>query len=78
MWLNAQQQKTRGTEAEKTLQFLRHTGLVMSQERQSAFAQSVKATFETNEKPERAAVEAALANFDSPLSEEILAMREEK
>ncbi len=77
LWLNVQQQKIIKTEAEKTLQFLRQSGLVMSQERQSAFAQSVKATLETNEKPDRVEVEAALANFTPPLSEEIIAMREE-
>ena len=50
----------------------------MSQERQSAFTQSVKTTLETNPNPNRVEVEAALANFVPSLSTEIMAMRGEK
>lgn len=78
LWLNVQHQKTIKHEEEKALHFLRQSGLVMSQEKQSAFVQSIKTTLEIDEKPNRVEVEAALSNFNPPLSEEIIVMREEK
>lgn len=76
LWLTLQEQKTAKADADKALAYLRQTGLVMSQEQQSAFARSIKATLETTEKPDRTQVEATLANFSPLLSEEIIALRE--
>jgi len=75
MWLDNQHQKQIEAEAEQALSFLRKTGLVMNAERQHSFAQSIAALLEIDEEPSRAEIEAALANLEPPLSEEIIMMR---
>lgn len=64
-------------DCEKTLKTLRDAGLIMSSERQRAFAQAMMAELPPRPTPSRAEVEAVLAKLKSPLSEEIIAMRGE-
>ena len=77
MWLDRQQQQKARTEAEKALRFLRQAGLVMGEEKQHAFAQSLRTTLEVDERPDREEVEAAMANLNPPLSQEIITLRGE-
>jgi len=63
---------------EKILKTLRDAGLIMSSERQRAFAQAMIAALPPGPTPTRAQVEAALAKLKVPLSEEIIAMRGER
>jgi hypothetical protein len=63
---------------EKVLKMLRDAGLIMSSERQRAFAQSIITDLSSQVSPSRAQVEASLADFKVPLSEEIVTMRGER
>lgn len=65
-------------EREKILKTLRHAGLIMSSERQRTFAQAMIDALPPRVAPNRAEVEAALAELKVPLSEEIIAMRGER
>jgi len=60
---------------EKVLKTLRDAGLIMSSERQRAFAQAMISSLPLRVTPTRARVEAALAKLKVPLSEEIITMR---
>ncbi|MCI0698803.1 hypothetical protein L0337_43230 [candidate division KSB1 bacterium] len=60
---------------EKVLKTLRDAGLIMSSERQRAFAQAMISSLPLRDTPTRAHVEAALAKLKVPLSEEIITMR---
>jgi len=66
------------TDKEKTAPLLRKAGLVMPAEKQRIMAETMRAKLSASPKPSLAEVEAALANFKIPLSEEILAMRGER
>jgi hypothetical protein len=66
------------TEKEKTMPLLRKAGLVMSAEKQRSMAASMRAKLSVSSPPSLAAVEASLAHFKIPLSEEIIAMRGER
>jgi hypothetical protein len=74
-WLANRQEKQ--VDREKILKTLRDAGLIMSSERQHAFAQAMIAELPPKPTPARAQVEAALAKLKVPLSEEIIAMRGE-
>jgi len=63
---------------EKVLKMLRDAGLIMSSERQRAFAQAMITALPPRVTPTRAQVEAALAELKVPLSEEIITMRGER
>lgn len=63
---------------ETVLKALRAAGLVMSSERQRAFAESMITMLPPRVPPSRTEVEAALAKLKVPLSEEIIAMRGER
>jgi hypothetical protein len=76
-WLDSQQPAQAAAEAAQALLFLREAGLVMSAERQQAFAQAIRATLEPTENPIREEVEAALIHLTPPLSAEIIALRGE-
>ncbi len=77
MWL--EKRSKMATEEEKALQTLRQAGLVMTSERQRAFAEGIMATLpRKGGTSTRAQVEASLAKLQIPLSEEIIAMRGER
>jgi hypothetical protein len=72
-WLdNGRKEKV---DKEIVLKTLRDAGLVMSSERQRAFAQAMITALPPRVTPARAQVEASLANLKVPLSEEIINMR---
>ncbi len=74
-WLAHEEEEK--TDRETVLKTLRAAGLIMSSERQRAFAEGMIATLPSRVPPSRAQVETALAKFKVPLSEEIIAMRGE-
>jgi len=75
-WLdNGREEKI---DREKVLKTLRDAGLSMSSERQRAFARAMITALPARATPTRIEVEAALANFKVPLSEEIITMRGER
>lgn len=66
------------TDAEKTVRVLRKAGLVMPAEKQRRMAKTMRTKLSASSKFSHAKVEASLANFEIPLSEEIIAMRGER
>jgi len=75
MWLNRPRRTT--SEREKARQALNEAGVIMPPERQNALAQAILSNLHVETPPTRAQVQAALANFAVPLSDEIIAMRNE-
>lgn len=76
MWL--EKRWANKVKKDKGLQTLRQAGMVMDSERQRAWAETLMATLSLEGVPPRAQVEASLAGLEIPLSEEIIAMREER
>ncbi|MEK7727291.1 MAG: hypothetical protein AAB354_02695 [candidate division KSB1 bacterium] len=76
--LRLEKQPEEKTHKEETVRLLRKAGLVMSAEKQRIMAETMRAKLSISPKPSLAEVEASLANFKIPLSEEILAMRGER
>ena len=62
---------------ERALQVLRETGLIMTPERQRVFAEAVRATL-PSAGATRHEVKQALSKLKTPLSEEIIAERDER
>jgi len=75
MWLNRPRKTT--SEREKAWRALNEAGAIMSPERQNALAQAILSKLRVETPPTRAQVQAALANLAVPLSDEIIAMRNE-
>jgi len=75
-WLDHEHEEK--ADREQILKTLREAGLIMSSERQRAFAETMLNALPFRPAPNRERVEAALAKFQVPLSEEIIAMRGER
>ncbi len=75
IWLETH--KKRGEE-KAGLQMLREAGLVMTAERQRAFADAIIDTIDSKDSPNLADIQASLAKLKVPISEEIVAMRRER
>ena len=76
MWLEKRWEEKAGKE--KVSQILGQAGVIMASEKQRASAEAMMAALALKETPTRAQVEASLARFKVPLSQEIIAMRGER
>lgn len=75
MWL--EKRLSERSRQEHVLQTLRHSGLVMTLEKQRALADAMMSPLHLAEMPGREELEAALSRLKVPLSEEIIIMRGE-